>query len=158
MKRHSSRRQPLDASFLNSRLQGAKSYDRIAGYFSSSLLEIVGETLESVHGRIRVVCNSTLSRADVEVANAAQAAMRREWCNSQPEHLGDTAKPRFKRHECFMFSQYFDSVWWLANQLTGELRAEPIGIYAGANRSGVIRDGVVFALLARCAEGRGSYR
>lgn len=97
VKRHSSRRQPLGASFLNARLQGAKSYDRIAGYFSASILEIVGETLESVHGRIRVVCNSSLSRADVEVAKVAQAEMRREWCDSQPEYLGDTAKPRFKR-------------------------------------------------------------
>ena len=97
VKRHSSRRQPLDAGFLNSRLRRAKSYDRIAGYFSSSILEIAGESLESVSGRIRVVCNSSLSRADVEVARATQAAMRREWCDSQPEHLGDTAKPRFKR-------------------------------------------------------------
>ena len=104
MKRHSSRRKPLDASFLNARLQGAKSYDRIAGYFSSSILEIVGETLESVHGRIRVVCNSSLSRSDVEVAKAAQAAMRREWCDSQPEHLGDTAKPRFKRLYALLLS------------------------------------------------------
>ena len=97
VKRHCSRRQPIDASFLNARLEGAKSYDRIAGYFSSSILEIVGEALERVHGRIRVVCNSRLSRADVEVAKVAQAEMRREWCDSQPEYLGDTAKPRFKR-------------------------------------------------------------
>ena len=95
--RYSSRRQPLDASFLNTRLEGAKSYDRIAGYFSSSILEVVGEALESIHGNIRVVCDSGLSRADVEVAKAAQAAMRREWCDSQPECLGDTAKPRFKQ-------------------------------------------------------------
>lgn len=32
-------------------------------------------------------------------------------------------------------------MWWLANQLTGELPAQPIGIYAGANRSGLMRDG-----------------
>ena len=95
--RYSSRRQPLDASFLNARLEGAKRYDRIAGYFSSSILEVVGEALDSIHGNIRVVCNSALSRADVEIAKAAQAAMRREWCDSQPELLGDAAKPRFKR-------------------------------------------------------------
>ena len=95
--RHSSRRQPLDAGFLNARLQGATRYDRIAGYFSSSILEIVGEALERIDGKIRVVCNSALSRSDVEVAKAAQAAMRREWCDSRPELLGDAAKPRFKR-------------------------------------------------------------
>ena len=95
--RHSSRRRRLDSSCLTERLDGAKSYDRIAGYFSSSILEVIGEALESVQGKIRVVCNSGLSRADVEVAKAAQAAMRREWCDSHPEDLGDAARPRFKR-------------------------------------------------------------
>ena len=97
IERHSSRRRPLDAGFLTARLTGARSYDRIAGYFSSSILEVAGEALESVQGDIRVVCNSALSRADVAVAKAAQAAMRREWCEARPEDLGDAARPRFKR-------------------------------------------------------------
>ena len=97
IERHSSRRRPLDAGFLTDRLVGAKSYDRIAGYFSSSILEVAGEALESVQGTIRVVCNSELSRADVAIAKAAQAAMRREWCDARPEDLGDDARPRFKR-------------------------------------------------------------
>ena len=97
IQRHSSRHRPLDASFLTARLAGAQSYDRIAGYFSSSILEIAGEALETVQGHIRVVCNSQLARADVEVAKLAQAAMRREWCESRPEVLGENARPRFKR-------------------------------------------------------------
>ena len=100
--RHSSRRQPLDTSFLRPRLHGAKGYDRIAGYFSSSILEVAGEALESVGGPIRVACNSGLSRADVEVAKAAQAAMRREWCDSRPEALGGEARPRFRRLHDFL--------------------------------------------------------
>ena len=97
LQRHSSRRRPLDAGFLTSRLAGARSYDRIAGYFSSSILEVAGEAFEQVQGSVRIVCNSHLSRADVEVAKAAQAAMRREWCASRPEALGDAARPRFRR-------------------------------------------------------------
>ena len=104
LKRYSSRRRPLDTGFLSPRLAGARSYDRIAGYFSSSILEVAGEALESVEGKIRVVCNSQLSRADVEVARAAQAAMRREWCDSRPEELGDGARPRFKRLHDFLRS------------------------------------------------------
>ncbi|MCY4488573.1 MAG: phospholipase D-like domain-containing protein [Deltaproteobacteria bacterium] len=104
LKRHSSRRKPLDASFLTNRLTGAKFYDRIAGYFSSSILEVAGEALESVEGKVRAVCNSSLSRADVEVAKAGQAAIRREWCDSRPEDLGDAAKPRFKRLSDFLRS------------------------------------------------------
>jgi len=59
--RFSSRRQRLDRSFLRQRLRDARAYDRIAGYFRSSLLEVAGEELESVQGVIRVVCNSDLS-------------------------------------------------------------------------------------------------
>ena len=45
MRRYSSRRSPLK-DFLATRLQGARRYDRIAGFFSSSLLEVAGEALE----------------------------------------------------------------------------------------------------------------
>ena len=44
-------------------------------------------------------------------------------------------------HGCIVFSQYYDSAWWLAGQLTRELPDEAIGIYAGAGRSGVMRRG-----------------
>ena len=103
-KRYSSRRRPLDTGFLTPRLSGARSYDRIAGYFSSSILEVAGEALDAVEGKVRVVCNSRLSRADIKVAKAAQAAMRREWCDSRPEDLGDGAKPRFQRLYDFLRS------------------------------------------------------
>ncbi len=43
---------------------------------------------------------------------------------------------------CIIFSQYFDSIWWLANQLTVDLSEEQIGIYAGAQKSGIIHNGV----------------
>ena len=73
--RFSSRRQRLDRSFLCERLRGARAYDRIAGFFSSSLLEVAGEELESVSGTVRLVCNSGLDPRDVATAQqAAQAA------------------------------------------------------------------------------------
>lgn len=83
--RYSSRRQKLDKAFLDEKLRGALAYDRIAGYFSSSILEIAGEALESVEGTIRVVCNSQLSIEDVKTAKAAMEAQRREWCEAEPE-------------------------------------------------------------------------
>jgi len=45
--RYSSRRSPLK-DFLAIQLQGACRHDRIAGFFSSSLLEVAGEALERV--------------------------------------------------------------------------------------------------------------
>jgi hypothetical protein len=46
--RFSSRRQRLDHAFLADRLRGAKSYKRIAGYFRSSIFELVGEEIASI--------------------------------------------------------------------------------------------------------------
>ncbi|MEW6540805.1 MAG: phospholipase D-like domain-containing anti-phage protein [Bacillota bacterium] len=97
IQRFSSRREKLDHSFLKERLSGARAYDRIAGYFSSSVLEVSGEALETVSGLVRVICNSDLHIRDVETARAAQYAMRQEWCGSEPEKLGPAAKTRFAR-------------------------------------------------------------
>lgn len=101
IRRFSSRRAKLADSFLTDRLRGAKAYDRIAGYFCSSIIETAGEALENVEGDIRVVCNSDLRPQDVATARAAAAALRQEWCGSKPEALidivGDRAKERFSR-------------------------------------------------------------
>ena len=97
IRRYSSRRHKLDESFLNERLVGATAYDRIAGYFSSSILEVAGESIDAIEGKVRVVCNSDLDPRDVDTARAAQQAMRREWCSSEPERHADTGRPRFQR-------------------------------------------------------------
>ena len=94
MHRHSSRTTKLDVSVLNQRLAGAASYDRIAGYFRSSLLEVAGESIASVAGKVRVVCNSDLEPADVATAKAAQQAMLQTWCAGEPEKLAATPNGR----------------------------------------------------------------
>jgi ERCC4-related helicase len=43
---------------------------------------------------------------------------------------------------CIIFSQYYDSVYWLAERLSSRLPEEPLGVYAGATRSGIFRDRV----------------
>lgn len=95
--RFSSLRQKIEQSFLTDRLRGAKKYDRIAGYFSSSIFEVAGEAIESMEGPVRLVCNSQLEMADVETAKAAQMALRQEWCASEPEKYPEIAKDRFRR-------------------------------------------------------------
>ncbi|XOS91175.1 SNF2-related protein [Brevibacillus laterosporus] len=81
---------------MTNKLRNAKSYDRIAGYFSSSILEFAGEALEQMEGKARVICNSGLDVKDVETARLAQSAMRREWCDFKPEELLDSSS-RFKK-------------------------------------------------------------
>ncbi|WP_431064808.1 phospholipase D-like domain-containing anti-phage protein [Methylotuvimicrobium sp.] len=93
--RHSSRENLLQESFLNQRLQNAQSYDRIAGYFRSSIFEVAGEALDTVTGTIRVVCNSDLNPDDVLTAKVAQQALRKSWCAGSPELLPEANRGRF---------------------------------------------------------------
>lgn len=102
--RYSSRRESISESLLNARLENAKSYDRIAGYFRSSIFEVAGESLDSISGKIRVICNSDLSLEDVQTAKFAQESLRKEWCASKPEELPNTAH-RFKKLYDFLKSE-----------------------------------------------------
>jgi len=43
---------------------------------------------------------------------------------------------------CIIFSQYYDSVLWIAGNLSKELPKEKIGIYAGGGKSGIYQDGI----------------
>ena len=95
--RYSSRLKRLDASFLNEKLKGAISYDRIAGYFSSSILEVAGEAIEEIQGCVGVVCNAEMQKEDVVTASAAVNAMRREWCSKKPEELYMNVPHRLKK-------------------------------------------------------------
>lgn len=149
LQHHSSRRSRLDQTVLNERLTGAVSYDRIAGYFRSSLFEIAGEALARVSGPVRIVCNSDLDPQDVVTAAAAQAAMRRSWCAGRPEEASVAAMPRYQA---------------LFQALTSgklEVRVLPdaaFGLIHG--KAGVIRrnDGTVTAFLGSVNESASAWR
>lgn len=96
LQRHSSRRNRLDHAVLNQRLEDAVSYDRIAGYFRSSLFEVAGEAIAKVTGPVRIICNSDLDPQDLVTAAAAQAALRRSWCAGLPEDAPPIAVPRYR--------------------------------------------------------------
>jgi superfamily II DNA/RNA helicase len=42
-------------------------------------------------------------------------------------------------HGCIVFSQYYDTVHWVASELAGILPDESIAVYAGAGKSGIFR-------------------
>ncbi|MFN5677585.1 MAG: SNF2-related protein, partial [Roseiflexaceae bacterium] len=75
------------ATYLTTRLQGANRYDRIAGYFCSSLLQVAGEAYHQVSGQIRVVCNGRLNDYDARNGYAAQMALRQQWQEFVPAHI-----------------------------------------------------------------------
>lgn len=82
--RFSSRRQRLDKEFLAKRMDGAVSYRRIAGYFRSSIFELVGEEIGHIPD-VRIVCNSELDLADIRVSQAArEAALKEAWNEVSP--------------------------------------------------------------------------
>ncbi|MGI8826368.1 MAG: phospholipase D-like domain-containing anti-phage protein [Chloroflexota bacterium] len=105
IQRYSSRRAGL-RGFLPDLLKGASGYDRIAGYFNSSILEVAGEPLEATPAgtTARVICNSELDPLDVATAKAAQAAMFREWCAALPEDVPEGLRARLERLANFLQS------------------------------------------------------
>lgn len=95
--RFSSRRQNISASFLNEKLTKAVSYDRIAGYFSSSLLEVAGEAIDTIAGISRIICNSQIDIRDMATARSAEMAIRQEWCNQVDSLVSPESGQRFQR-------------------------------------------------------------
>ncbi len=82
----------LGGNLLGALLPTAKRYDRIAGFFRSSLLEVAGEAIDAMPGKIRIVCNSDLNPIDVLYAKRAQDRLRQEWC-AAVDAITDPAAP-----------------------------------------------------------------
>lgn len=97
IRRFSSRQQRLDHAFLNEKLQGARAYRRIAGYFRSSIFELVGEEIAQIP-EVQVVCNSELDAADVLVArHARETALKERWNEASPEVEALLHRERYRR-------------------------------------------------------------
>jgi hypothetical protein len=97
IRRFSSRRQRLDHAFLANRLKGAKSYRRIAGYFRSSLFELVGEELADIPC-VQMVCNSELDAADMAVSkHVRETALKERWNAAPAEVEALLHRDRYRR-------------------------------------------------------------
>ena len=78
--RYSSRRSSLYQEFLQKRLSRATCYDRIAGYFQSSLLELANDEMAAIP-RVRIVCNTDVNPDDVRTVRMATGGRRKELEN-----------------------------------------------------------------------------
>ncbi|MFZ2403491.1 MAG: DEAD/DEAH box helicase, partial [Methylobacter sp.] len=98
--RFSSRRQRLDHAFLSAKLIGAKSYKRIAGYFRSSIFELVGEEIAGIP-HVRIVCNSELDATDVSVSkHVRETALKERWNEAPAEVEALLHRDRYRKlHE-----------------------------------------------------------
>ena len=108
LQRFSSRLHRLYDAFLAERLKGAVSYDRIAGYFQSSLLGLAAQELKAIK-QVRIVCNTEVNPADVHAirhatgprrAELEEALLRMVWNDGHFPHLvdvyGEQAKERLR--------------------------------------------------------------
>ena len=97
IQRFSSRRQRLDHAFLSTRLKNAKSYKRIAGYFRSSIFELVGEEIAAIP-RVQIVCNSELDAADVVISkHVRETALKERWNEAPSEVEALLHRERYRR-------------------------------------------------------------
>lgn len=95
--RFSSRTGRLSHVFLKDRLRGAKSYRRIAGYFRSSIFELVDEEIEGIES-IRIVCNSDLDPKDIAASRLArEAALKEKWNDGFDEVGSLSERKRYVR-------------------------------------------------------------
>lgn len=95
--RFSSRRHRLDHAFLSKTLAGAKSYRRIAGYFRSSIFELVGEEIAGIE-KVQIVCNSELDAADVAVSkHVRETALKERWNEAPAEVEALLHKERYRK-------------------------------------------------------------
>lgn len=95
--RFSSRRKRLDHAFLADRLRVAKSYKRIAGYFRSSIFELVGEEIANIPD-VRIVCNSELDAADITISkHVRETALKERWNETPAEVEALLHKDRYRK-------------------------------------------------------------
>jgi hypothetical protein len=85
IRRFSSLRGRLDHAFLRDRLKSARSYKRIAGYFRSSIFELVGEEIAAIP-KVQIVCNSELDTADLVISRQVrETSLKKRWNQAAPE-------------------------------------------------------------------------
>ena len=101
IRRFSSRTDQLGRSFLLQHLQGARSYKRIAGYFTSSLFEVANELLESIP-EVKIVCNVDIHADDLKVAQLRESKIVGRWNDRALEAEALLNRDRYRRLDAFL--------------------------------------------------------
>ena len=83
-------------------------------------------------GHLRTIVQE-LSRPEARDPKLAAVA----WFLSEHRLDGKT----WIEHGCIVFSQYYDTAFWVASELARTLQGEAVGVYAGAGKSGIFRGG-----------------
>ena len=101
IRRFSSRTHRLDQTVLLEHLKGARSYKRIAGYFTSSLFEVAGELLDEIP-EVKIVCNVDIHPDDLRVAKLREAKLIGRWNERALEAKALLNRERYRRLDAFL--------------------------------------------------------
>ncbi len=101
IRRFSSRTNRLDNSFLLEHLKGARSYKRIAGYFTSSLFEVAHELIEAIPD-VKIVCNVDIHPDDLKIAQLRESKMIGRWNEQDIETEALLNRDRYRRLDSFL--------------------------------------------------------
>ncbi len=101
IRRFSTRTHRLDFEFLAEQLEQARSYRRIAGYFTSSLFEVAAEWIDDIPD-VRIVCNADLTAEDLRVAQVLEARLLGRWNQRSIETEALLNKERYQRLYAFL--------------------------------------------------------
>lgn len=99
--RFSSRTESLDRDFLAKTLSGASRYLRIAGYFRSSIFELVGEEIAKIP-EVKIVCNSELDLVDFQVASRRDMEIKELWNGVDVAAEALLQKERYQRLDALL--------------------------------------------------------
>lgn len=101
IRRFSSRTHRLDTIFLLKQLKNAKSYKRIAGYFTSSLFEVANELIEDIPD-VKIVCNVDIHPDDLKIAQLRESKMIGRWNEHDIEAETLLNRDRYRRLDSFL--------------------------------------------------------
>ncbi|MCY4358196.1 MAG: SNF2-related protein [Gammaproteobacteria bacterium] len=82
-------------------LVGARSYKRIAGYFTSSLFEVANELFEDIP-EVKIVCNVDIHPEDLKVAQLRQTKMVDRWSENAIEAEALLNRDRYRNLDSFL--------------------------------------------------------
>ena len=99
IRRFSSRQHRLTHVFLKDKLANARTYKRIAGYFRSSIFELVAEEISGID-TVQIVCNSDLDPRDIAIGQASklarETALKEKWNEGADEIDSLLHRARYK--------------------------------------------------------------
>lgn len=101
IRRFSSRTHRLDSTVLLEHLKGARSYKRIAGYFTSSLFEVANELLEEIPV-VQIVCNVDVQPQDLQIAQLREARLMGRWNEKMQAADALLQRQRYRRLNAFL--------------------------------------------------------